>query len=65
MPNRAEILKQQLQNSVALPFEQVLSEGVIQKVLEEQSLSDRNRLYTPVVVLWACTRSKGSSAISI
>jgi len=53
MPNRAEILKQQFQNSVALPFEQVLSEGVIQKVLEEQSLSYRNSLYTPVVVLWA------------
>lgn len=53
MPNRAEILKQRFQHSLALPFEQVLSEAVIQKVLEEQGMSYRNSLYMPIVVIWA------------
>lgn len=53
MPNRAYILKQQFQSSLALPFEQVLSEGVIQTVLEEQGVSYRQSLYTPIVVIWA------------
>ena len=53
MPNRADILKQKFQDSLALPFEQVLSEAVIQKVLEEQGVSYRQTLYTPIVTLWA------------
>lgn len=53
MPNRAEILKQKFQNSLALPFEQVLPEAVIQKVLEEQGIRYRQTLYTPIVVVWA------------
>lgn len=53
MANRAEILKQTFQNSVALPFEQVLPEVVLQKLLEEQGVQYRQTLYTPMVVLWA------------
>lgn len=53
MANRAEILKEQFQNSLALPFEQVLCAEVIQNVLEEQRMSYRNSLYTPIVVIWA------------
>jgi hypothetical protein len=53
MPNRAEILKQKFQNSVALPFEQVLTEAMIQQVLEQEQLSYRQTIYTPVVTLWA------------
>ena len=53
MRNRAEILKQQFQNSLALPFEQVLSAEVLQRVLEEQGMSYRNCLYTPIIVVWA------------
>ena len=53
MPNRAEILKQKFHDSLALPFEQVLSEAVIQTVLEEQGVSYRQTLYTPIVVVWA------------
>lgn len=53
MANRAYILKQQFQSSLALPFEQVLSEGVIQTVLEEQGVIYRKSLYTPIVVIWA------------
>ncbi len=53
MANRAYILKQKFQNSIALPFEQVLPEGTIQKVLQEQGVSYRQTLYTPIVVVWA------------
>jgi len=53
MANRAEILKQNYQNSVALPFEQVLPETVIQSVFEAQGMSYRQTLYTPMVVIWA------------
>ena len=53
MANRAYILKQNYQNSVALPFEQVLPEAVIQKVLQEQGVGYRQVLYTPIVVIWA------------
>ena len=37
-PNRAAILKQKFQDSLALPFEQALPEALIQKVLREHSL---------------------------
>jgi hypothetical protein len=53
VPNRAEILKQKFQYSIALPFEQVLPEAVIQKALEEQGVRYRQTLYTPIVVVWA------------
>ncbi len=52
MANRADILKQQFHNSLALPFEPVLSAEVIQSVLEEHAIRYRNSLYTPMVVLW-------------
>jgi hypothetical protein len=53
MPNRADILKQKFQDSLGLPFEQVLPEAVIQKVLEEQGVSYRQTLYTPIVTMWS------------
>lgn len=53
MTNRAEILKQRFQTSIALPFEQVLPEPVVQQVLQEQGVRYRETLYTPIVVLWA------------
>jgi hypothetical protein len=53
MPNRAYILKQKFQDSLALPFAQVLPEEVIQRVLEQQGIQYRQTLYTPIVTLWA------------
>ncbi len=38
---------------MALPFEQVLTEAMIQQVLEQEQLSYRQTIYTPVVTLWA------------
>jgi len=45
MPNRAEILKQKFQNSLALPFEQVLTQEVKQ-ILEQEQVSYRQTIYT-------------------
>ncbi len=53
MPNRAAIIKQKFQGSLALPFEQILPSAVMQQVLEEQGVSYRQTLYTPIVVVWA------------
>lgn len=53
MANRATILKQQFQNSIALPFEQVLPETGIEAVLQTQGVRYRQTLYSPIVVLWA------------
>lgn len=53
MTNRAEILKEKFQTSIALPFEHVLPEPVVQQVLQEHGVKYRDTLYTPIVVLWA------------
>lgn len=53
MSNRAEILKEKYQDSIGLPFAEVLSEAEIQAVLEEQGVTYRRVLYTPMVVLWS------------
>ena len=53
MPNRAEVLKEKYQNSIGLPFSEVLSEAEIQAVLDTQGVTYRQVLYTPMVVLWS------------
>ena len=53
MANRAEILKQKYQNSVGLPFAEVLPESEITQLLNEQGVTYRQVLYTPMVVVWA------------
>ncbi|ASC73435.1 Transposase InsG for insertion sequence element IS4 [Halomicronema hongdechloris C2206] len=53
MPNRAAVLKEQYQNSIGLPFSDVLPEAEIQAVLEAQGVTYRQVLYTPIVVLWS------------
>jgi hypothetical protein len=53
MPNRAEILKQKFQESLGLPFAEVLTKDVIEQVLAGQGTQVRQTLYTPEVTLWA------------
>lgn len=53
MPNRAEVLKEKYQNSIGLPFAEVLPEAEIQAVLDEEGIAYRQVLYTPMVVLWS------------
>jgi hypothetical protein len=53
MANRAEILKHKFENSVGLPFEVLLRKNAVEQILENQEVSYRSTLYTPVVTLWA------------
>lgn len=53
MPNRAEILKQKFANSVGLPFRDLLPESTIIEALEAEKVKYRNRLFNPIVTLWA------------
>jgi hypothetical protein len=53
MPNRAEILKQKFQESLGLPFAEVLAGDVMGQVLSQHGIQVRQTLYTPEVALWA------------
>ncbi len=53
MPKPAEILKQQFQLSLGLPWSDILPESRLDELLEEEEISYRTRVYTPIVTLWA------------
>ena len=53
MPNRAEILKQQFMQSLGLPWQELLPESRLDEILQEENVSYRNSVYTPMVTLWA------------
>jgi hypothetical protein len=46
------ILRERLSNSIALPFRDILSQDMIQQALDEENITYRKRLYTPVITLW-------------
>lgn len=52
MPNRADILKQKLLNSVGLPFQDLLPASAIEQLLAQEQVSYRQCLYSPIVTLW-------------
>jgi hypothetical protein len=53
MLNRAEILKQQFNQSVGLPWQDILPASRIEEILVEENVQYRNSVYTPIVTLWA------------
>ena len=53
IPNRAKILKQKFTQSIGLPFRDLLSESIIQEVLDTLKVKYRRRLFDPFVTLWA------------
>jgi hypothetical protein len=53
MLNRAEILKQQFNQSVGLPWQDILPESRIEEILTQEKVVYRNCVYTPIVTLWA------------
>ena len=53
MPNRVNILKQQFAQSLGLPFAEVLPTCEIEQVLDEEGVRYRNRLWSPMVTIWA------------
>jgi hypothetical protein len=53
MPNRAEILKPQFMQSLGLPWQELLPASRLEEILQEEEVSYRNSVYTPIVRLWA------------
>lgn len=53
MANRASILKQQFLQSVASPWEELLPDSLVQKLLANQKITYYQSVYTPIVTLWA------------
>ncbi len=53
MPKPIEILKRKFTNSVGLPFRELLPESTIVEALEAEKIEYRNRLFNPIVTLWA------------
>ena len=53
MPNRVEILTHKFTTSVGLPFRELLPESAIMEALAAEKIRYRNRLFNPVVTLWA------------
>ena len=53
MSQAAEILKQQFSQSIGLPWQNILPDSRLAELLEEETISYRSRVYTPIVTLWA------------
>ena len=53
MTLRVEILKQKFSQSLGLPFKELLPESVIKQALTELKIRYHQRLFDPIVTLWA------------
>ena len=53
MSQAAEILKQQFSQSIGLPWQNILPNWRLEELLEEEAISYRSRVYTPIVTLSA------------
>ncbi len=65
MRKRVEILKRKFVQRAGLPFREVLSEASIESALAEEKVRYRNRLYTPIVTIWAFLSQVLESAQSL
>lgn len=53
MSKPAEILKHQFSKSLGLPWQDILPASRLEEILEEEAISYRNRVYSPIVTVWA------------
>jgi hypothetical protein len=53
LSNYVELLSQRNNNGIGSLFEDMLPKSMIQQILTEEGISYRNRLYTPIITLWA------------
>ncbi len=53
MTLRVQILKDKFNQSLGLPFKELLSESVIEQALLELKIKYKRRLFDPFVTLWA------------
>lgn len=51
--SQIKVLTQQFNSSVGLPFHEILNEEWIKEILEEVGVKYRNRIFNPIVTLWA------------
>ena len=53
-PNsRVQVLLKQFNASLGLPFQKVLPASMIEETLASEGIKYRNRLFSPLVTLWA------------
>lgn len=53
MSQTAAILKKQFSQSIGLPWQEILPNSKLDELLEEEGITYRSRVYTPMVTLWA------------
>jgi len=51
--NYVKILRERLSNSIGLPFQEILSQDMIEKAMKDENIKYRKRLYDPIITLWA------------
>jgi hypothetical protein len=51
---RVQILKEKFSQSLGLPFKELLPSSVIRQALKELKIKYKERLFDPIVTLWAC-----------
>ncbi len=51
--SRVQILVDKYTSSFGLPFEKILPMAIIEETLKEENVKYRQRLYSPIVTLWA------------
>lgn len=49
IPKRVQILRQKFNNSLGLPFQELLPESIIQEALKAEKITYRKRLFDPFV----------------
>jgi len=47
------VLKEKLYDSIGFPFSDVINDDIIQQALKDEQIEYRQRLYTPMIILWA------------
>jgi hypothetical protein len=50
--NHVAVLREKLSNSIGFPFREILTETMIQQALQDEGISYRERLHTPMITLW-------------
>jgi hypothetical protein len=53
LTKKVEILPEKFRQSVGLPFQDLLPATTMHQALQDEGVRYRQRLYTPLVILWA------------
>ena len=52
MLNSSDILKQQLFKSLGMPWQDLMPASFMERMIDEEGIRYRKRVYTPIVTLW-------------